>query len=150
MHIADAESSRVGTSPAKQVDYPSFFALSSRTATQTTDAESSRVRPNPAKQVDHAHSFTFGLQATTHVPDAEPVMVRTDLIKQMNLFHTSVPGTKVRFDDTSYTAIVSNTPAFNLLPRTTFANPIIDSTGPAWARSEDCYQTRPELFRPHD
>ena len=149
-HIADAESLRVGTSSAKQVDYPCFFVSSSRTATHTTDAESSRVRPSPAKQVDHAHSFAFGRQATTHVPDAEPAMVRADLIKQMNLSHISVPGTKVRFDDTSYAAIVSNAPAFNSLPKMTFANPIVDSTGPAWARSADGYQTRHELLRPHD
>ena len=113
-HIADAESLRVGTSSAKQVDYPSFLAFSSRTATHTTDAESSRVRPSQAKQVDHAHSFAFGRQATTHVPDAEPAMVRADLIKQMNLSHTSAPGTKVRFDDTSYASIVSNAPAFKV------------------------------------
>ena len=149
-HIADAESSRVGTNSAKQVDYPSFFAPSSRTATHTTDAESSRMMPSPAKQVDHVHSFAFGRQATTHVPDAEPTMVRADLIKQMNLSHTSVPGTTVRFDHISYASIVSNAPAFNLSPKTTFANPIVDSTGLAWARSADDYQTRPELFEPHD
>ena len=118
--------------------------------THIADAESLRVGTSSAKQVDHAHSFAFGRQATTHVPDAEPAMVRGDLIKQMNLSHTSVPGTKVRFDDTSYAAIVSNAPAFNSLPKMTFANPIVDSTGPAWARSADDYQTRHELLRPHD
>ena len=48
-HIADAESLRVDTSSAKQVDYPRLFAPSSRTATHTTDAESSRGPIQPSR-----------------------------------------------------------------------------------------------------
>ena len=67
-HIADAESLRVGTSSAKQVDHAHSFAFGRQATTHVPDAEPAMVRADLIKQMNlyifcfcHQASFNFSI-----------------------------------------------------------------------------------------